>query len=73
VYLTKAFDSFAEENRRKFAKRLIEIIEPRKSSRFPYNGRERTKPGWWPDTLPHRSPDFIDIQGNNFVEIRADP
>ncbi|KAI4157743.1 MAG: hypothetical protein LQ342_008042 [Letrouitia transgressa] len=43
-----------------FLKNLLKLIEPKKQSNHPYNGRELTKPGYWPEEdCPHKEPDHL--------------
>lgn len=37
----------------------IKAIQSKKQSLFPYNGKEKTKPGWWPEGVPHTEPDHL--------------
>jgi len=37
----------------------VKAVEPKKHTRFPYQGGEDTKPDWWPLNLLHREPDHL--------------
>ncbi|KAI9818465.1 MAG: hypothetical protein M1827_000524 [Pycnora praestabilis] len=44
------------------AKQWIKVIEPKKQTKYPYNGGkdkdpEKTKPPWWPRSIQHKEPD----------------
>lgn len=70
-YYEKAFEDFQQLNCRTIAKSYIKVIEPRKQTHYPYNGRklisgvlqrvdpELTKPIWWPVGALHREPDHL--------------
>ncbi|KAF3484301.1 uncharacterized protein GIQ15_03625 [Arthroderma uncinatum] len=69
AYYESAFRAFQQINCRQVAKAYIKIIEPRKQVKHPYNGGrgapgekggpEKTKPDWWPASVPHREPDHL--------------
>ncbi|KAK6453931.1 uncharacterized protein RJT20DRAFT_64384 [Scheffersomyces xylosifermentans] len=41
------------------AKKWIKLIEPRKQSLHPYKDSHRSRPKWWPETIPHIEPDHL--------------
>lgn len=41
------------------AKAWIKSVEPKKQSRFPYMGGERSRPAWWPTSVRHKEPDHL--------------
>jgi hypothetical protein len=67
-WYSDAFDAVQQVTCRTVAKLWIKKIEPKKQSAHPYNGGlpkedpkdpERTKPEYWPDSIPHKEPDHI--------------
>lgn len=69
-----AFHSLQQTNCRLIAKAFIKAVEPKKQSRYPYNGGkkgpngetrdpEKTKPSWWPAGVTHREPDHLKKPG----------
>lgn len=71
-----AFDAVQQVTCRTIAKLWIKKIEPKKQSAHPYNGGlpkedpkdpERTKPGYWPELIPHKEPDHIQKEREYFT------
>jgi hypothetical protein len=69
-----AFHSLQQTNCRLIAKAFIKAVEPKKQTRYPYNGGkkgpngetgdpEKTKPSWWPAGVTHREPDHLKKSG----------
>lgn len=74
-----AFDAVQQVTCRTIAKLWIKKIEPKKQSAHPYNGGlpkedpkdpERTKPKYWPDTIPHKEPDHIQKERKCFATTK---
>ncbi|KAG8936434.1 hypothetical protein FRC02_002265 [Tulasnella sp. 418] len=40
-------------------KSWIKVIEPKKQTRYPYQGEDQTKPDWWPKNIRHKEPDHL--------------
>ncbi|CAG8236794.1 unnamed protein product [Penicillium olsonii] len=73
AYYQNALKNFQQLNCCMIAKAFIKLIDPRKQSRHPYNGRklplgsgpgtacdpEKTKPEWWPTGVMHKEPDHL--------------
>jgi hypothetical protein len=75
-----AFDAVQQVTCRTIAKLWIKKIEPKKQSAHPYNGGlpkedpkdpERTKPGYWPEQIPHKEPDHIQKDRECFTIARS--
>lgn len=71
-YYESAFDYFLQLNCRVVAKAFIKAIEPKKKSKYPYNGKkprsrpydpEKNKPKWWPSDVNHKEPDHLFKEG----------
>ncbi|KAL4788862.1 hypothetical protein BDV19DRAFT_48936 [Aspergillus venezuelensis] len=63
-YYKTALRHFQQINCRLIAKVFIQIIEPGKRTKHPYNGGKKrdpnqTKPNWWPANVEHREPDHL--------------
>ncbi|KAJ5982346.1 hypothetical protein N7451_012446, partial [Penicillium sp. IBT 35674x] len=70
-YYRKVFRNLQQTNCRIIAKAYVKLVEPRKQTQYPYNGRkvvagktyqlspEETKPPWWPLGVSHREPDHL--------------
>lgn len=58
-YLNAGFKLLRQLPCKSIAKAWIKVIEPRKKTRYPYIGGEKTKPIWWPHDVMHREPDHL--------------
>jgi hypothetical protein len=74
AYYNSAFHALLQTNCRLIAKAFIKAVEPKKQSRYPYNGGkkgpngetgdpEKSKPSWWPAGVTHREPDHLKKSG----------
>ncbi|EAS30007.2 uncharacterized protein CIMG_13171 [Coccidioides immitis RS] len=59
AYYHAAFCGFLQFNCRAICKPWIDVIEPKKQVKHPYNGGESTKPDWWPAGVIHKEPDHL--------------
>ncbi|ODQ66657.1 hypothetical protein NADFUDRAFT_41284 [Nadsonia fulvescens var. elongata DSM 6958] len=60
-YYHQCFRSILQITCKIIAKHWIKAIEPRKQTNFPYKGRNKTQPKWWPSEVEHREPDHLKI------------
>ncbi|GAA5995596.1 uncharacterized protein JCM10292_005272 [Rhodotorula paludigena] len=40
-------------------KAWIKTVEPQKQTKFQYQRGDKTKPGWWPESVRHKEPDHL--------------
>jgi hypothetical protein len=66
-YLRRALGSFNVPNCAMLAKNLIKFIEPHKQKDFPYKGKDRTKPEWWPVEISHTQPNSLPKDGKSSI------
>lgn len=53
--------SIGQKACKSIAKSWIKFLEPKKQSRHPYRGGDRTRPVWWPLDIIHREPDHLTL------------
>ncbi|KAJ5860643.1 uncharacterized protein N7529_007953 [Penicillium soppii] len=63
-YYEGALEKLQQPNCRVIVRAFVKFIEPHKQREHQYNGGttrdpEKTKPGWWPRTVPHREPYYL--------------
>ncbi|KAJ5865291.1 uncharacterized protein N7529_007207 [Penicillium soppii] len=63
-YYKGALEKFQQPNCRVIVRAFIKFIEPHKQREHQYNGGttrdpEKTKPEWWPRTIPYREPYYL--------------